>query len=120
MRNLDEALIVAIVFYSIYMIIKLFSTHLLKRKIINNGQFENVKVLSTIDENEKLDVFSSLKWGIIAFTTAIGIILVEVIRNTSPKFMNYSSALPFGIILFFLSLGFLIYFYIVYKKRISK
>ena len=119
MRNLDEILITAIVFSGIYYILSLIADYLLKRRLIKSEQYERVGILDTpkpanIEENK----YPSLKWGLVALMAGLGLILVEWLRYLNPDMMDYrDSVLPFGILLVFVSLGFLIYFFIMNGKK---
>lgn len=115
-----EVAMTAIVFYGIYMIIKLFSDHFLKRKVINSGHFEKADILGPVAEGvERENKYPSLKWGLVAFMAGLGLIVIELIRAYNPVLWTKGSDafLPLGIELVFISLGFLIYFFIVTKKK---
>ena len=113
-------LITAVVFFAFYHIIKLISDHLLRRKLIKAEQYERVGILEapkpTSDEVNK---YPSLKWGLVAFMAGIGFIIIEIIRAKTDLIDQYyrNATLPIGIILVSVSLGFLIYFFIVNGKR---
>ncbi len=120
---MNDALIPAIVFFAIYHILKNFTDFLLKRKIIRAGHFENAgileqKVSSVGPDNQEANKYPSLKWGLVALFGGLGFIFID---QMSPNISNpdnyqnfmHNSALPFGIELVSISLGFLIYFLIV-------
>ena len=68
--------------------------------------------------SEEINKYPSLKWGLVALMSGLGLILVEILRWENPDLMDYrESVLPFGILLVFVSLGFLIYFFIMNAKR---
>ncbi len=111
-------LITAVIFFAFFHIIKLISDHLLRRKLIKAEQYERVGILEapkpTTDEVNK---YPSLKWGLVAFMAGLGFIIIEVLRATT-ELINYREAvLPIGILLVFVSLGFLIYFFIMNGKK---
>ena len=119
MNVIGDALIPAVIFFAAYHIIKLISEHLLKRKLIKAEQYDKAGILeppkSTSEENNK---YPSLKWGLVALTTGIGFIIIEVMRQINTDLVDYRHAfLPFGILLVFVSLGFLIYFFIMNGKK---
>jgi hypothetical protein len=116
---MEEIVVTAIVFFGIYQIIKLFSDHFLKRKIINSGHFEKADILGPVVENiEKENRYPSLKWGLIAFMGGLGLIIIETIRVNRPEFINVHDAfMPLGIELVFISAGFLLYFFIANRKN---
>ncbi len=113
-------LITAVVFFAFYHIIKLISDHLLRRKLIKAEQYERVGILEaprpTTDEVNK---YPSLKWGLVAFMAGLGFVLIEILRATTDLIDQYyrNATLPIGILLVFVSLGFLIYFFIMNGKK---
>jgi hypothetical protein len=115
MEHLSEIIVTAVVFFGIYHIFSLISDHLLKRKLIKAGQFERVSILETPKPaTEEVNSYPSLKWGLVALMTGLGFILIEILRSANPDAINYqeNAALPLGILLVSISLGFLIYFFI--------
>ena len=109
----------AVVFFGIYQALKLVSAHLLKRKVIKAGHIEKAGILEipaapSIEENK----YPSLKWGLVAFLGGIGLIIIDVLNSIVPELINYNNGvLPIGIMLVFVSLGFLIYFFIMNSKK---
>ena len=115
---ISDVFITGIVFFGIYSILRLISVHFLKRKLIKDGQYENVGILEPPKPNEETNRYPSLKWGLVALTTGLGLILIEVLKVIKPGMIDFRDAfMPFGILLVFISLGFLIYFFIVNKKQ---
>lgn len=120
---MDKVIVVAVVFYAIYQIIKNFTDFLLRRKIIKAGHFENAgildqKIASISPENQEANKYPSLKWGLVAFFAGIGFIIINQMSPSLSNRDNYNSfmensTLPFGIELVSISLGFIIYFLIV-------
>jgi hypothetical protein len=123
MKGPFDVMMVAVVFYAIYSILKNFTDFLLKRKIIRAGHFENAgildqKVASASSENQEANKFPSLKWGLVAFFGGIGFIFIDQIGpgvSNTDNYQNFmsNSMMPFGIELVSISLGFLVYFLIV-------
>lgn len=120
--EMGEFLVVAVVFYGIYQILKNFTDFLLKRKIIKAGHYDNAgildqKVASASAENQEDNRYPSLKWGLVAFFAGIGFIVIDQMGpgyndwESSNNFMR--SMLPFGIELVSISFGFILYFLIV-------
>ncbi len=114
---MEELFVTAVVLFATYNIIKLLSDHLLRRKIIKAGHIEQAGILERpkeADAGEEINKYPSLKWGLVAFFAGLGLIIIEIIRMFRPEIFNYHQAvLPIGIELVFISLGFLIYFYIM-------
>ena len=119
MNAISDVLIPAVVFFGIYHILNLISEYLLKRKLIKAGQYEKVSILEPPKPtSEEVNKYPSLKWGLVALTSGLGFIVIEVIRAINPVLIDYRNAvLPIGILLVFVSLGFLIYFFIMNGKK---
>lgn len=119
MNNLDEILITGIVFFGIYHALMLISRHLLKRKLIKAEQYEKVGILEDpTPANDEKNKYPSLKWGLVALTTGIGFIIIEILGLFNKNIIHGSDAvLPLGILMVSISTGFLIYFFIVNGKK---
>ena len=115
----SEVIATAIVFFALYHIFQLISDYLLKRKLIKAGQYEKVSILEPPKPtSEEVNKYPSLKWGLVALMTGLGFIVIEVLRQVIPEMIDYRDAfLPLGILLVFISLGFLIYFFIMNGKK---
>ena len=115
---MNEILVTAVVFFGIYQILSMIAEYLLKRKLVKAGQYERVSILEnpkpTTDEVNR---YPSLKWGLVALMTGLGFILIEVLNVNNLMDYNDNAALPIGILLVFISVGFLIYFFIVNSKQ---
>lgn len=120
---MDKVIVVAIVFFAFYQIIKNLTDFLLRRKIIKAGHFDNAGILDqkigTISsENQESNKYPSLKWGLVAFFAGLGLILIHQMSpslNNQDNYRNFmeNSLLPFGIELVSISFGFIVYFLIV-------
>ena len=119
MGSLEGILITAIVFSGIYYILSLIADYLLKRRLIKSEQYERVGILDTPKPiNDEVNRYPSLKWGLVALMAGLGLIVIEVLKwNNEELFDYYNSVLPFGILLVSISLGFLIYFFIMNGKK---
>lgn len=126
--EMNNVIMAAVVFYAIYQVLKNFTDFLLKRKIIKAGYFENAgildqKVASADAENDEVNKYPSLKWGLVAFFAGIGFIIINQMSPSLDNQDNYrhfmeNSMLPFGIELVAISMGFISYFLIVnFSKR---
>ncbi len=113
---MNEILITAVIFFALYHVIKLISDHLLRRKLIKAEQYEKVGILEAPKPvSDEVNKYPSLKWGLVAFMAGVGFITIEVIRAQTDLIDQYyrNATLPIGIILVSVSLGFLIYFFIM-------
>ncbi|KJF44934.1 MULTISPECIES: DUF6249 domain-containing protein [Draconibacterium] len=119
---MEELIAVGVVFFGAYHIIKLFSTHLLKRKLIKAEQYDRVGILEEPKvENDESNRYPSLKWGLVALMTGLGFIIIEVMGLFNRDMVRGRDAvLPLGILMVCISLGFLIYFFIMNGKAVKK
>ncbi len=119
---MPEVFVTGVVFFATYHIIKLISTHLLKRKLIKAEQYERVGILEEPKiESDESNRYPSLKWGLVALMTGIGFIIIEVLGLFKRDIVRGNDAvLPIGILLVCISLGFLIYFFIMNGKAVKK
>ena len=123
MKGPYDVMMIAVIFYAFYAILKNFTEFLLKRKIIRAGHFENAgildqKVATATPENHEADKYPSLKWGLVALFGGLGFIVIDqmspaVSNQESYQHFMQNSMLPFGIELVSISLGFIVYFLIV-------
>jgi hypothetical protein len=115
---MNDVLVTAVVFFGIYQILSMIAEYLLKRKLIKAGQYERVSILENPKPaTDEVNRYPSLKWGLVALMTGLGFILIEVLNVNKVMDYNENVALPIGILLVFISVGFLIYFFIVNGKK---
>jgi hypothetical protein len=96
---------------SIYFFTKVMTDYILKKKMIDKG-FVNDDTQAIFKQHTADGKFSSLKWGLIIFFAGLSLVIMEFIPTTP------DSPLPYGLFAVSVSLGFLIYYYIV-KKNIN-
>lgn len=94
-----------------YFFTKVMTDYILKKKMIDKG-FVNEdtqaifkQVPGSVDAK-----YSSLKWGLIAFFGGLSLMIMEYVP-VSPE-----SPLPYGLFAVSISLGFLIYYFVVKKE----
>ena len=117
MDILGDVLIPAVVFFGIYHILQLMSDYLLRRRLIKEGHVDKVGILEKPKPAEEVSKYPSLKWGLVALMSGLGLIIIEVIGLFDKDWITGRDAvMPFGILLVSISLGFLIYFFIVNGK----
>ena len=117
---MEEILVAGVIFFASYHILKLLSDHLLRRKLIKGGHVEKVGILERtepVTTSEEVNKYPSLKWGLVAFMGGLGFIIIEVLRATTNLIEYRDAVLPIGILLVFVSLGFLIYFFLMNSKK---
>ena len=96
-----------IVFYSIIVFTRTLTDFFLRKRIISQGHADMAEVLK-ISKSEEREVYPSLKWGLVAFFAAVALIATEFIPYDWD-----SSPLPFGMLILGLSIGFLVYFFMM-------
>lgn len=113
----SEVFATAVVFFGFYHIIKLISDHILKGRIIKAGHIDKAGILEPAKPGEEVNKYPSLKWGLVALMTGLGFIVIEIMRQVDPQLIDFhNAALPAGILLVFISLGFLIYFFMMNRR----
>ena len=91
---------------AIYFFTKVLTDYFLKRKMIEKG-YVGDEAQSIFKTYRNVNKYSSLKWGLLFFTGGVALILMEIL-DVEPD-----STLPYGIFTVALSLGFLVYYFIV-------
>jgi hypothetical protein len=86
--------------------------HDLKKKMIERG-FVNEDTQSIFKKHSAENKYASLKWGLIIFFAGLSLIIMEYIE------FDRQSPLPYGLFAVSVSIGFLIYYFIVSKKDIK-
>jgi hypothetical protein len=119
---MTPVLVMSIIFFAIFQVLKNFTDFSLKKMIIKSGHVDKAgileqKVSSASEESREVNRFPSLKWGLVAFFAGMGFILID---QNGPGTADYrlqhnymDSLLPLGIEMVCISLGFIIYFLIV-------
>lgn len=97
---------------TIYYFTKVMTDYILKKRMIEKG-FVNEDTQAIFKQHTNDGRFSSLKWGLIIFFAGLSLIIMEFIP-TGPE-----SPLPYGLFTLSVSLGFLIYYYLL-KKETNK
>jgi hypothetical protein len=123
----SEIIIVPALFYGIYMVVRILTDYLLKRRIIKSGHFDRADILSQgliiTSESETMpepNKYPSLKWGLVAFMAGAGFVLIDLLSLNKFGMNNVISMLSIGIELMFISAGFLLYFIIANYKSKTK
>jgi hypothetical protein len=98
---------------SIYFFTKVMTDYILKKKMIDKG-FVNDDTQAIFKQHTASNKFTSLKWGLIIFFAGISLVIMEYIP-TSPD-----SPLPYGLFAIAVSLGFLIYYFLIRQEMNSK
>lgn len=111
--------VVGIIAFGIISIIKLITEYKLKRRLIDKAEV-NEGFSTALEESMKSITpkyeqlrYPTLKWGLVFLSAGIGLIIMEFFE------MNHRSTLPFGILSACISVGFLIYYFLM-KREIQK
>jgi hypothetical protein len=97
--------------YMLVLFTKALTDYLLKKKMIDKG-FVNDETQSIFKSHQPLpdnNKYASLKWGLIVFFAGISLIIMEYLD------FDRESPLPYGLFGVSVSLGFLLYFFMVKK-----
>ena len=93
---------------AVYFFTSLMTSYILKKKMIDKG-FVNEEAQAIFKQQSADNKYSSLKWGLIAFFAGLSLIIMEYVP------VQPQSPLPYGLFAVAVSLGFLLYYYIVKK-----
>ncbi len=95
---------------ALYFFTRVMTDYMLKKKMIEKG-FVNEDTQSIFrNQDHKENKYASLKWGLIFFFGGLSFVLMEFV----PSYGN--SPLPFGLFFVSVSLGFLIYYFIIRRE----
>ena len=97
---------------AIVLFTRTISDYILKKKMIEKG-YVNEDTQAIFKRNTEENRYTSLKWGLIILFGGLSLIIMEYIDYDN------SSPLPYGLFAVFVSLGFLIYYFMV-KKELNK
>jgi len=94
---------------ALYFFTKTVTDYILKKKMIEKGYVneDTQGIFKTYSSENK---YSSLKWGLLALSGGIALIVMDYIE------VRPDSTLPYGILAVALSAGFLIYYVLVKKE----
>ena len=97
---------------AIILFTRTISDYILKKKMIEKG-YVNEDTQAIFKRNTDENRYTSLKWGLILLFAGLALVIMEFIQydNESP--------LPYGLFTVFVSLGFLIYYFLV-KKELNR
>lgn len=95
----------------VYFFAKVMTDYILKKKMIEKG-FVNDDTQAIFKSHQtRENKFPSLKWGLLTFFGGLSLIVMEFVQ-VSPE-----SPLPYGLFAVAVSLGFLIYYFIVKQSN---
>lgn len=96
---------------SLYFFTSVLTSYNLKKKMIEKG-YVNEDTQAIFKQHQVTsNKFSSLKWGLITLFAGLSLILMEYIP------VRPDSPLPFGLFAVSISLGFLIYYFMVQRDK---
>jgi hypothetical protein len=92
----------------VYFFTKTMTDYILKKKMIDKGFVnDDTQAIFKQQASELTNKYSSLKWGMIVFFAGLSLIIMEFIE------VQPDSPLPYGLFAVSVSLGFLIYYFMV-------
>ena len=110
-EEFTPAIILAVIFGSFIMLIKIVSDNRIRREIIASGKVdENLKYLFIRNGNSVRSPLSSMKWGLVCIAVGTSIILGKLFPY------RISDDITFGLIFLLSGIAFLIYYVIAQKK----
>jgi hypothetical protein len=93
---------------AVYFFTKTVTDYILRKKMIDKGYVgEEAQSIFKNYNTSTTNKYGSLKWGLLFLTGGISLIIMEVLH------VQPDSPLPYGIFTVALSVGFLIYYFIV-------
>ena len=93
---------------AVYFFTKVMTDYLLKKKMVDKG-FVNDDTQAIFKQHTTENKVTSLKWGLIIFFAGLALIIMEYVP------VGPESPLPYGLFALSVSLGFLIYYFVVKK-----
>ena len=95
---------------SLYFFTKVLTDYILKKKMIEKGYVneESQSIFKKYAHEENRN--SSLKWGLIILSAGIGLIIIDAVD------VRADSTLPYGIFAVAISVGYLVYYYMVKRQ----
>lgn len=111
MDHIGPAIIIAVLFLGVALIVNIFNTFRMKRRVLEAGKLElepeQIKALYAPGDNK----LAALKWGLIAFCSGIGLIIIHFLP------FGPESPLPWGIEITCVAAGFLGYYFLATQKK---
>jgi len=96
---------------SVYFFTKVLTDYILKKKMIEKGFVNDDTQAIFKNHSANENKYPSLKWGLLAFFAGLSLIIMEYIPVTP------ESPLPYGLFTVAVSLGFLIYYFVVKQSN---
>jgi hypothetical protein len=96
---------------TLYYFTKVLTDYILKKKMIEKG-YVNEESQSVFRQQKAVNRYSALKWGLLIFSAGIALIIIDSIGVDADR------TLPYGIFAVCVSLGFMVYYYIVRKETV--
>jgi hypothetical protein len=94
---------------AVYFFTKAITDYILKKRMIDKG-FVNEDTQAIFKSYANTNKYASLKWGLIVLFGGLGLMIIDFVPA------SHESPLPYGIFTVCVSLGFLIYYFIVRKE----
>lgn len=94
---------------TLYFFTKVLTDYILKKKMIEKG-YVNEESQSLFRQQNHENKYGALKWGLLIFSAGVALIIIDAV-NVDPE-----TPLPYGIFAVCVSLGFMVYYFILKKE----
>ena len=110
---MDEVFVIAVpvvaFFYTLLALVKTFSDHRIKTKLIqHNASPETARIIVT--PSSRRDLFFELKWGIVTIFIGAGVMAGAAVAAAEPLDADLSERLAFGLVMVSAGVGLLVYY----------
>ena len=108
------SVVLGIISYSIVAIINAITNFSLKKRLIDKAQVNEdfhkalAESMKAVTQGGERSRYPSLKWGLVTLGAGVGLILTQYLSTDW-----HNDPLPFGLVLTCISLGFVIYYFVV-------
>ena len=117
MEELVPMVVVAIIFGTLVLIIKIVSDNRIRKNLIDSGQVdEKAKFLYLKGERKPTDPLSSMKWGMVMVGIGLALLIGQVVNQF--MYLGDAEGVTFGLMFLFSGIAFLIYYNL--KKKEGK
>ena len=95
---------------SVYFFTKVLTDYILKKKMIEKGYVTD-ETQSIFRNQATGNKYAALKWGLLFLSGGISLIIIDIMK------VEPDSPMPYGVFTVGLSLGFLLYYFIMARKN---
>lgn len=115
MPNFTSILIMAIIFGGTALILYIIASFTFKNRILKAGKLElEPEQIKSLFQKIEFSTTAPLKWGLVLLCGGIGLIIINYLS------FDATSTLPWGIEVVSLSVGYLLYYFALRKKEVTR